>query len=59
MLFLEKTVENVIKPRDIKLVTTKRRKNYLGPEPNFCSYYNVFHRKSITKRNLKNWNTNE
>ena len=54
MLFLEKTVENVIKPRDIKLVTTKRRKNYLGPEPNFCSYYNVFHRKSITKRNLKN-----
>ena len=30
----EKTMENVRKHRDIKLVTTKRRRNYLVLEPN-------------------------
>ena len=30
-----KTKENVIKHRDIKLVTTKRRRNYLVSEPNY------------------------
>ena len=30
-----KTIENVRKNRDIKLVKTKRRKNYLVSEPNY------------------------
>ena len=30
-----KTVENVRKHRDIKLVTTERRRNYLLSEPNY------------------------
>ena len=32
---LRKTMENVTKHRDIKLVTTERRKNYLVSEPNY------------------------
>ena len=31
----EKTIENVKKHRDIKLVTTETRRNYLVSEPNF------------------------
>ena len=31
----EKTAENVIKHRDIKLVTTEKRKNYLVSESNY------------------------
>ena len=30
-----KTIENVIKCRDIKLVRTERRRNYLVSEPNY------------------------
>ena len=30
-----KTMENVRKQRDIKLVTTERRRNYLVSEPNY------------------------
>ena len=30
-----KTIENVRKHRDIKLVTTDRRRNYLVSEPNY------------------------
>ena len=30
-----KTIENVKKHKDIKLVTAKRRKNYLVSEPNY------------------------
>ena len=30
-----KTMENVRKHRDIKLVTTERRRNYLVPKPNY------------------------
>ena len=29
-----KTIENIRKRRDLKLITTKRRKNYLVSEPN-------------------------
>ena len=31
----EKTMENMRKHRDIKLVTTERRRNYLVSEPNY------------------------
>ena len=47
-----KTMENVRKHRDIKLVTTKRRRNYLISEPNYHTY-KVFHTKSISNRNEK------
>ena len=30
-----KTMENVIKYRDVKLVTAERRRNYLVSEPNY------------------------
>ena len=30
-----KTIENVRKHRDIKIVTTERRRNHLGSEPNY------------------------
>ena len=32
-----KTMENVRKHRDIKLVTTERRRNYLVSEPNYLT----------------------
>ena len=31
----EKTIENVIKQRDIKLVTTDKKRNQLVPEPKY------------------------
>ena len=31
----EKTIENVRKHRDIKVITTERRRNYLVSEPNY------------------------
>ena len=34
-MFLEKTMENVRKHRDIKLVTTDKRRNQLVSEPNY------------------------
>ena len=34
MHFLEKTMENVRKHRDINVATTERRRNYLVSEPN-------------------------
>ena len=48
----EKTMENVTKHRDIKLLITERRKNYLP-------YNKVFHRKTIRNRNQKNIDTYE
>ena len=35
MYFSEKAMENVRKPKDIKLVTAEVRKNYLVSEPNY------------------------
>ena len=35
MLFLEKTMENVRKHRNIKLVKTDKKRNKLGSEPNY------------------------
>ena len=35
MLFLEKTMDNVRKHRDIKLVTTNKKRNQLVSEPNY------------------------
>ena len=42
-------MENVRKQRDIKLVTTERRRNYLVSEPNY--HTKVFHRYFISNRN--------
>ena len=56
---LRKTVENARKHRDIKLVTTERRRNYLVSESYYLSYYKVFQRKSISNRNEKNSDTYE
>ena len=46
-----KTMENVRKHRDIKLVTQARR-NYLVSEPNYRTI--DFHQKSSSNRNDKN-----
>ena len=47
------TKENVRKNRDIKLVTTERRKNCLVSEPNYHAR-KFFYRKLISNRNEKN-----
>ena len=47
-----KTMENVRKHRDIKLVTTERRKNYLASEPNYHTK-KIFHRKRTGYRKEK------
>ena len=55
--FFGKTIEIVRKHKNIKLETTKERKNYLVLEPN---YYNTkFFREFISYRNEKNSNTND
>ena len=46
------------KTRDVKLVTTERRRNYLVSEPNYFNH-KIFHRKFISIRNEKNANNNE
>ena len=48
-----KTMENMRKHRDIKLVTTERRRNYLVSEPNYHTTI-FFNRKVISNRNEKN-----
>ena len=52
-----KAMENVRKYRDIKLVTTERKRNYLVSES--LLYYKVFHRKLVGSRNEKNLNIHE
>ena len=52
MQFFGKTIENVRKHRNIKLVITERRRNTL-------LYYKVIRRKFIRNRNEKNSNVNE
>ena len=47
-----KTMDNVRKHKDIKLVTTERRKNYLVWKPNF--YTTIFFWKFINNKNDKN-----
>ena len=47
---LGKTMDNLRKHRDIKHVTTERRRKYLMSE---LSYYNVLHWKSISNGNKK------
>ena len=54
-----KTLENVRKHKNIKLVTTERRRYYLLSEPDIIirtklSYYKFFHRKFISNRNQEN-----
>ena len=48
-----KTMENVRKDGDIKLVTTERRRNYLISKSSCyqLSYCKVFHRTSSSNRN--------
>ena len=53
-----KTIKNVRKHRDIKTVTTERRRNYLVSEPNYHTY-KAFYRKFISIRHRKNKDTYE
>ena len=53
-----KTVENVRKHRDIKLVTTDKRRNQLVSEPNY-QYNKILFRKLINNRNEKEKSKNE
>ena len=53
-----KIMENVRKHRDIKLVTTEERRNYLVPELNYYTT-NIFFWKSMSNRNEKKSNTQE
>ena len=52
----EKTMENVKKHRDVKLVTTERRSNYLVSEPNYHTT-KFFTEKNISNRTEKNRGT--
>ena len=51
-----KTMENVRKQRDIKLVTTERRRNYLVPEQNYHTTKESFYRKFTGNRGENNSN---
>ena len=53
-----KTTENVGKHRDIKLVTTKSKKNCLVTEPNYHTT-NCCFKKWVTHRNEKSIDTYE
>ena len=51
-------MENVRKYKNIKLVLTERRRNYLVSEPNYHTTI-AFHSKFIWYRKEKSSNTNE
>ena len=53
-----KTIDNVRKHRDIKLVATERRRNCLVSKPNYHST-NFFYREFVTNSNGKNRDTYE
>ena len=53
MQILKKTMENMRKHRDMKLVTTERRRNFLMLTPK------LFKKKSINNRNEKGTDTYE
>ena len=55
----EKTMKNVAKQRDMKLVTTEKKKEKLIVVRSKLSYYKVFQGIFIDDRNEKNSNTNE
>ena len=50
-----KTMENVRKPRDIKLLTTERRRNYLVSEPNYhiIMFFTAIQMEMKSNRNEK------
>ena len=52
MQFLEKQWKMWKKHKDIKLVTTEKKKKLFGVRPKL-SYYKVFHKKFISHRNEK------
>ena len=52
-----KTIENVKKNRDMKLVTTKKRRNYFVSEPNYCKM--IFFSKFIRHGYQKNTDTHK
>ena len=54
----EKTLENVRKHKDVKLVTTDKRRNQLTSEPNYHTP-KYFFRKFDSNRNEKNKSKNE
>ena len=53
-----KAMENVRKPRDIKLVTTDEKRNKFVSEPNYHTTKRFF-RKFVSNRNEKNESKNE
>ena len=53
-----KTMENVRRHRDIKLVTTVRRRNHLISQPSYHSR-ELFTKNLLAKQMKKNWNTHE
>ena len=52
-----KTMKNKRKSRDIKLLATTSRKNYLVSEPNYCT--TKFFGKLFSHRNKNNTDTHE
>ena len=52
-----KTIENVRKHRDIKLVTIERRRNYLLSEPNY--HTTKFFAENVLAIEIKNRDTYE
>ena len=48
-----KTMENVRKYRDIKLVTTEKRRNYLVLEPNYHYHTTKFFTENLLATEMK------